>query len=104
MIDLLISVSALNSFFVTTMRTPSIYSQDDPLTEALKPPESETEIERRLRLELEAEAKRVSEQIDEDLRLEREDMRRKRGDVKVSGSIYLYYALKILNVLYSFCY
>ncbi|KAF9069006.1 guanine nucleotide-binding protein [Rhodocollybia butyracea] len=65
------------------MRTPSIYSQDDPLTEALKPPESETEIERRLRLELEAEAKRVSEQIDEDLRLEREDMRRKRGDVKL---------------------
>ncbi|KAJ4494701.1 G-protein alpha subunit [Lentinula edodes] len=65
------------------MRTPSIYSQDDPLTEALKPPESETELERRARLEEEAEAKRVSEQIDEDLRLERESMKRKRGDVKL---------------------
>ncbi|GAW00185.1 guanine nucleotide-binding protein [Lentinula edodes] len=65
------------------MRTPSIYSQDDPLTEALKPPESETELERRARLEEEAEAKRVSEQIDEELRLERESMKRKRGDVKL---------------------
>ncbi|KAJ3830062.1 guanine nucleotide-binding protein [Lentinula raphanica] len=65
------------------MRTPSIYSQDDPLSEALKPPESETESERRARLEQEAEAKRVSEQIDEELRLEREDMKKKKGDVKL---------------------
>jgi guanine nucleotide-binding protein alpha-1 subunit len=65
------------------MRTPSIYSQDDPLTEAIKPPESETEAERRARLEREAEAKRISEQIDEELRVERENLKRKRGDVKV---------------------
>ncbi|KAJ4477383.1 guanine nucleotide-binding protein [Lentinula aciculospora] len=65
------------------MRTPSIYSQDDPLSEALKPPESETELERRARLEQEAEAKRVSEQIDEELRQERESLKRKRGDVKL---------------------
>lgn len=67
----------------SVMRTPSIYSQDDPLTEALRPPESETEFQRRNRLEQEAEAKRVSEQIDEELRLERENLKRKRGDVKV---------------------
>ncbi|KAE9402907.1 guanine nucleotide-binding protein alpha-1 subunit [Gymnopus androsaceus JB14] len=65
------------------MRTPSIYSQDDPLTEALRPPESETELQRQIRLEQEAEAKRISEQIDEELRLEREDLKRKRGNVKL---------------------
>ncbi|KAJ3732515.1 guanine nucleotide-binding protein [Lentinula guzmanii] len=65
------------------MRSPSIYSQDDPLSEALKPPESETEAEREARLEQEAEAKRVSEQIDEELRLERESLKKKRGDVKL---------------------
>ncbi|KAF8825318.1 hypothetical protein HHX47_DHR7000513 [Lentinula edodes] len=83
------------------MRTPSIYSQDDPLTEALKPPESETELERRARLEEEAEAKRVSEQIDEELRLERESMKRKRGDVKVLPLIvdyntFRYYPIQLL--------
>ncbi|KAJ3852233.1 guanine nucleotide-binding protein [Lentinula lateritia] len=83
------------------MRTPSIYSQDDPLTEALKPPESETELERRARLEEEAEAKRVSEQIDEELRIERESMKRKRGDVKVLPLIvdyntFRYYAIQLL--------
>ena len=65
------------------LRTPSIYSQDDPITEALKPPPSETEAERIARLESEAEAKRISEKIDEDLREERERLRRKKGDVKV---------------------
>ncbi|ESK93967.1 guanine nucleotide-binding protein alpha-4 subunit [Moniliophthora roreri MCA 2997] len=65
------------------MRTPSLYSQDDPITEALKPPPTETEAQRRVRLQEEAEAKRISEQIDEDLRQERELMKRKRGDVKL---------------------
>jgi guanine nucleotide-binding protein subunit alpha len=65
------------------MRTPSIYSQDDPFSEALKPPATETEAERIARLAAEAEAKRVSEKIDEDLREERERLRRKKGDVKV---------------------
>lgn len=45
---------------------------------------SETPEERKARLEVEAEAKRVSEQIDEELRQERERLRRSRGDVKVS--------------------
>jgi guanine nucleotide-binding protein alpha-1 subunit len=65
------------------MRTPSIYSQDDPLTEALKPSEHETDDQRRARLFEEAEARRVSEKIDEDLRQERERLRKSRGDVKV---------------------
>lgn len=65
------------------MRSPSLYSQDDPITAAMKPPLSETESERAARLEVEAEAKRVSEQIDEDLREERERLKKKKGDVKV---------------------
>ena len=69
---------------VTMIRTPSIHSQNDPITEALKPPPSETEAERIARLAAEAEARRISEKIDEDLREEREHLRRKKGDVKVS--------------------
>ena len=65
------------------MRSPSIYSQDDPITAALKPPPTETDAERKIRLQLEDEAKRVSEQIDEDLREERERLKKKKGDVKV---------------------
>ena len=65
------------------MRSPSLYSQDDPISAALKPPSSETESERAFRLEQEAEAKRVSEQIDEDLREERERLKKRKGDVKV---------------------
>jgi guanine nucleotide-binding protein subunit alpha len=65
------------------MRSPSIYSQDDPISAALKPPSTETDSERNVRLEFEAEAKRVSEQIDEDLREERERLKKKKGDVKL---------------------
>lgn len=65
------------------MRTPSLYSQDDPISAALKPDPAESDAERDARLEAEAEAKRISEQIDEDLRLERERLRRNKGDVKV---------------------
>lgn len=66
------------------MRTPSIYSQDDPLTEILRPPSSETDAERQIRLAREAEAKRISEQIDEELRQERERLKRYKSDVKVN--------------------
>ncbi|PPQ91720.1 hypothetical protein CVT25_012861 [Psilocybe cyanescens] len=65
------------------MRSPSLYSQDDPITAAMKPSPTETDSERAVRLEAEAEAKRISEQIDEDLREERERLKKKRGDVKV---------------------
>jgi len=70
------------------MRSPSLYSQDDPISAALKPPETETEAERTARLYAEAEAKRVSEQIDEHLREERERIRKRKGDVKVSPHLY----------------
>jgi hypothetical protein len=65
------------------MRTPSIYSQDDPISAALKPSATETEAERTARLYAEAEAKKVSEQIDEHLRDERERLKKRKGDVKV---------------------
>ncbi|RDB26354.1 Guanine nucleotide-binding protein alpha-4 subunit [Hypsizygus marmoreus] len=65
------------------MRTPSLYSQDDPISAAMKPSPMETEAERNARLASEAEARRVSEQIDEDLRQERERLKRSKGDVKL---------------------
>ncbi|KAL0955045.1 hypothetical protein HGRIS_003963 [Hohenbuehelia grisea] len=65
------------------MRTPSLYSQDDPISAAMKPPSSESDAERTARLHAEAEAKRVSEEIDEELRQERESMKRTKGDVKL---------------------
>ncbi|EDQ99150.1 guanine nucleotide-binding protein alpha-4 subunit [Laccaria bicolor S238N-H82] len=45
----------------------------------------ETEAERTSRLYAEAEAKRISEQIDDDLREERERLKKKKGDVKVNA-------------------
>lgn len=69
------------------MRSPSIYSQDDPISAALKPSPTETEAERSARLVREADAKRVSEQIDEDLKFERERLKRRKGDVKVRFQI-----------------
>lgn len=65
------------------LRTPSIYSQDDPISVALRPSPSESDQERRLRLQNEAEAKRISEKIDEELRLDRERLKKSKGDVKV---------------------
>ncbi|KAG6830877.1 hypothetical protein H0H92_014242 [Tricholoma furcatifolium] len=65
------------------MQTPSLYSQDDPLSTAMRPSISETDSQRRTRLFAEAEAKRVSEQIDEELRQDRERMKRSKGDVKL---------------------
>ncbi|KAF8653603.1 hypothetical protein AX16_003847 [Volvariella volvacea WC 439] len=65
------------------MRTPSINSQDDPLSAAIKPPPTESEAERAERLKAEAEARRISDQIDEDLRLERERKKKGKDDVKL---------------------
>ncbi|KAF9004064.1 guanine nucleotide-binding protein [Cyathus striatus] len=65
------------------MRTPSIYSQDDPISQAMKPPPTETDEERAMRLREEDEARRISEQIDEELREERERLKRRKGDVKL---------------------
>ncbi|KAG8213278.1 guanine nucleotide binding protein, alpha subunit [Butyriboletus roseoflavus] len=65
------------------MRTPSIRSQDDPLSIALRPPATESETDRQVRLQQEAEARRISEQIDEELRIEREKLRKSKSDVKL---------------------
>ncbi|KAG6867908.1 hypothetical protein C0993_009606 [Termitomyces sp. T159_Od127] len=67
------------------MRTPSLYSQDDPLATALRPSSSETDVQRRTRLAAEAEARRISEQIDEELRQERERLKRNKGDLLLLG-------------------
>jgi hypothetical protein len=83
------------------MRPPSLYSQDDPISEALKPPSTETESERIARMSAEDEAKRISEQIDEDLREERERLRRKKGDVKVC--ILLLFLLAAYTHLFRSC-
>ncbi|KAI5119428.1 hypothetical protein M0805_009879 [Coniferiporia weirii] len=67
----------------TQTRTSSIYSADDPLALALRPPPSESEAEREARVAAELEAKRISDRIDEDLRQERERKRRANMQVKL---------------------
>lgn len=56
---------------------------EDPLTLACLPPPNESEPERRAREAAEAEARRVSDEIDEALRKERLERRRKKKPVKV---------------------
>ena len=72
---------------ITTSRPPSIRSTNtdgDPFSQLLRPPASETEHERVARLQREADAKRISDSIDEDIKLERERMRRSKQDIRVS--------------------
>lgn len=63
------------------------YSSDfDPLSFALQPPLGETDDQRTVRLQREAEEKRISDAIDENLQVERENQKRKRSgqsDVKL---------------------
>ncbi|VDB84811.1 unnamed protein product [Peniophora sp. CBMAI 1063] len=66
-----------------TARRPPADLSDDPLTLALRPPETETEGERRIRLQKEAEAKRVSEQIDEQLRQDKRQWDKQRQDIRL---------------------
>lgn len=56
---------------------------DDPLTAALAPPPDETAEQRELREAAEAEARRVSDEIDEQLRNERMALKKKKAPVKV---------------------
>lgn len=66
---------------------------DDPLTLALMPPPDETLEQRQAREAAEAEAKRVSDEIDEQIKRERENERRKRRPVKLlllGKSLHLY--------------
>ncbi|KAH9017575.1 guanine nucleotide binding protein, alpha subunit [Lactarius hengduanensis] len=58
-------------------------SDHDPLSAAIAPPSNETPAARTARLRAEAEARRVSEEIDEQLKAERAARRRQRPCVKV---------------------
>jgi len=58
-------------------------SDNDPLAAAIAPPQNETPEARAARLRAEAEARRVSDEIDEQLKQERASRRRHRPYVKV---------------------
>lgn len=58
------------------------FEGEDPLTAALAPPPNETPAEREIRERTECEAKRVSDEIDAQLRREREN-EKKRKPVKL---------------------
>ena len=64
-------------------RPPSVYSQEDPLSFAVRPPDVETEIERRARIQREVDAKRISDIIDEQLKTDRRNFERSKQDVRV---------------------
>jgi guanine nucleotide-binding protein subunit alpha len=64
-------------------RPPSVYSQEDPLSSAIRPPDAETELERRARLQREAEAKRISDVIDEQLKVDRRIYEKSKQDVRL---------------------
>ena len=82
----------------TQTRSSSIYSADDPLALALKPPVSETDIERQTRILAELEAKRISDRIDEEIRLERESKRKAPMEVKVcTRAVSALYAQRLLR-------
>ena len=72
---------------LTASRPPSVHStntEGDPFSQLLRPPASETEHERVARLQREADAKRVSDRIDEDIKAERERLRKSKQDIRVS--------------------
>lgn len=66
-------------------RPPSVLGADDPFTQAMRPPEFETDGERHARLEQEAAAKRTSDLIDEEIRRDKEKFKRSKQDVKVAS-------------------
>ena len=65
-------------------RPPSVLG-DDPFSHALKPPAYESDYEKHTRLEREIEAKRISDRIDDDIRKDKERLKRAKQDVKVSS-------------------
>lgn len=74
---------------MTAMRSPSIYSEDDPISLALRPPLTETIPQREARLNLEAEARRISQGIDDLIRLDREKLKKSKTDIKVGNQVSL---------------
>jgi hypothetical protein len=57
--------------------------EEDPLTLAIAPPADETPEQRQAREIAEAEAKRISDEIDEQIRKEREGDKKKKKPVKL---------------------
>lgn len=57
--------------------------EEDPLTLAMAPPPDETLEQRHVREQAEAEARRVSDEIDEQIRREKEMERKKKKPVKL---------------------
>ncbi|KAH9856561.1 G-protein alpha subunit [Lenzites betulinus] len=71
---------------ITTSRPPSVNSvgpDGDPFSAFLRPPASETDHERVTRLQREADAKRISDSIDEEIKADRERMRKSRQDIRL---------------------
>ena len=64
-------------------RPPSVYSQDDPLSFVSRPPDAETELERKARLKREADSKRISDIIDEQLKVDKRNYEKSKQDVRV---------------------
>jgi guanine nucleotide-binding protein alpha-1 subunit len=63
--------------------------EDDPISLALRPPITESVAEREARLQLEAEALRISQRIDEQIRLDREKLKKSKTDIKVDVKLLL---------------
>ncbi|KAI9000626.1 G-protein alpha subunit [Trametes punicea] len=71
---------------ISTSRPPSVNSAGpdaDPFAVLLRPPANETEHERIARLQREADAKRISDRIDEELKADRERMRKSKQDIRL---------------------
>ncbi|KAI0711965.1 G-protein alpha subunit [Cerioporus squamosus] len=71
---------------ISTSRPPSVHSSSadaDPFSVLLRPPASETEHERVARLNREADAKRISDSIDEEIKADRERMRKSKQDIRL---------------------
>jgi guanine nucleotide-binding protein alpha-1 subunit len=64
-------------------RPPSVYSQEDPLAFAIRPPDAESELDRNTRLQSEADAKRISEVIDEQIKIDKRNYEKSKQDVRV---------------------
>lgn len=72
---------------IRTSRPSSVHSTSteygDPFAAKLRPPPGEKEEERQIRLQQEAEAKRISDNIDEELKQDAKRIQKRKQDVKV---------------------
>jgi len=85
----LLSPSALPVMLRANQRPPSILG-DDPFSHALRPSVYESDYEKHSRLEREIEAKRISDRIDDEIRKDKERLKRAKQDVKVSTQPHKY--------------